>query len=512
MATLIDNNPLAIRTYYNCTGDASQEGNDVYLSRRSYSSTRYIPGIPLPYTNAQAEGRALYVAGVPEKWQVRPFSQIFEYYGKVECCPTIIDLESRSTFRWVVMSTREECLLALERTHGFQLEGSRIWVTEALPPSSLVELVNLDNLKQSGVNGDGRAEMRRESEEIAIATTTAHRHPSPSEITAPASEEQKRKSQHIPTPLNLELSHTRFSSHRVSPSLPAQSPFPEQEPFQSTSSSSLVSPITPAAESPKFQTQSNTWATIVSNASPNHKDVDLHPHTHLSRNSSHRRFTTTGRIPSISIPTEPLSEQMRVILLLDLPATITLTDISNAVREGPLVCIRFGADIDTGSRYSGIVFQHSRDAETFHAIMQGERATSTPGRFPFIASCVRGEPFPLNEEIMLMRPPIYASRRLTIVKKAFFFAFTERNLRTLCEREVGKDHIQLVFVYNGGNATVVFSEVAAAVKMKARLDSLREMAGKPGGSSGIYEGLQVTFSKDPCEVGEPLNLQSVMYD
>ncbi|PQE22571.1 peptide-methionines-oxide reductase protein [Rutstroemia sp. NJR-2017a BVV2] len=512
MATLIDNNPLAIRSYYSCTGDTSHEGSDVYLSWRSYSSTRYIPGIPLPYTDAQAEGRALYVTGVPAKWQVVPFSQIFEYYGTVQCCPTIIDLESRSTFRWVVMSTREECLLALERTHGFLLDGHRIWVTEALPPSSLVELINLNTLDQSGEKGDEGAEVRREDEETAMATTTAHRRPSPSEITAPASNEQKRKSQHIPTPLNLNVSHTRLISHRVSPSLPAQSPFPEQEPFQSTSSSSLVSPTSPTADSSKSQPQANTWATIVSNASPNQKDVDLQANTQLSRNSSRRRLTTTGRIPSISIPTEPLSEQMRVILLLDLPSTMTLTDISNAVREGPLVCIRFGADIDTGSRYSGIVFQHARDADTFHAIMQGERANGTPGRFPFIASCVRGDPFPLNDEIMLMRPPTYASRRLTIVKKAFFFAFTERNLRTLCEREVGKDHIQLVFVYNGGNATVVFSEVAAAVKMKARLDSLREMAGKPGGSSGIYEGLQVTFSKDPCEVGEPLNLQSVMYD
>ncbi|KAM3086159.1 hypothetical protein ACMFMG_000295 [Clarireedia jacksonii] len=494
MATPPDNNPLAIRTYYSCTGDSSQEGSDVYLSCKSYSSTRYIPGIPLPYTDAQVEGRALYVAGVPEKWQVLPFSRVFEYYGTVECCPTIIDLERRSTFRWVVMSTREECLLALEKTHGFQLEGSKIWVTEALPPSSLVELINLNDVNRNGKIREESAEVQDEQEEIATATRTAHRHPSPSEITAAVPEEEKRTSQHIPTPLNLNVAHTRSTSHRVSPSLPTQSPFPKQDPFQSTSSPNLVSPSTPTAESSNSQTRSNTWATV------------------LSRNSSHRRLNTTGRIPSISISTEPLSEQMRVILLLDLPSYITLTDISDAVREGPLVCIRFGADIDTGSRYSGIVFQHSRDAETFHAIMQGERATGVPGRFRFITSCVRGDPFPLNEEIMLMGPPTYASRRLTIVKKAFFFAFTEKNLRTLCEREVGRDHIQLVFVYNGGNATVVFSEVAAAVKMKAKLDSLREMAGKPGGSSSIYEGLQVTFSKDPCEVGEPLNLQSAMYD
>ena len=141
-------------------------------------------------------------------------------------------------------------------------------------------------------------------------------------------------------------------------------------------------------------------------------------------------------------------------------------------------------------------------------MLLAEREDNAPNRFRFIADCVRGEPFPINDDIISMSAPTFASRRLTIVKRAFFFAFTGRNLQTLCEKEVGRENVQLVFVYNGGNATVIFAEVSAARKMKSRLERLREGAGKVGGTSSIYEGLQVTFSKDPCELEGGLNLQA----
>lgn len=143
----------------------------------------------------------------------------------------------------------------------------------------------------------------------------------------------------------------------------------------------------------------------------------------------------------------------------------------------------------------------------FYDILRAEHENRTPVRFRFLADAVRGDPFPINEDILAMGAPTYASRRLTIVKKAFFFAFTGKNLQTLCEKEVGRENVQLVFVYNGGNATVVFAEVRAAIKMKARLERLREGAGN-GSTCSIYEGLQVSFSKDPCELEGGLNLQA----
>ena len=93
-----------------------------------------------------------------------------------------------------------------------------------------------------------------------------------------------------------------------------------------------------------------------------------------------------------------------------------------------------------------------------------------------------------------MGHPTFASRRLTIVKSRFFFVFKEAQLKALFEKEVGVDAIQLIWIYNGGNATVVFAKVEDAVAVKKRLDLLSETADE---SSHFY-GLTTTFSKDPC--------------
>lgn len=93
-----------------------------------------------------------------------------------------------------------------------------------------------------------------------------------------------------------------------------------------------------------------------------------------------------------------------------------------------------------------------------------------------------------------MGPPTCATRRLTIVKSRLFFIFKEPKLRALCEKEVGAGAIQLIWLYNGGNATVVFAKVEDAVAVKKRLDALGEAA-EP---SSHFFGLQTTFSKDPC--------------
>jgi len=206
---------------------------------------------------------------------------------------------------------------------------------------------------------------------------------------------------------------------------------------------------------------------------------------------------------------ESQSEQMRVVFLLNLPNNLTLQDISNGVQEGPLVQIVFGFDEVEQSRYAGVVFQYAKDAELFHQVLMKERAESRPERFRFIMEAVRGDPFPADEVIKAMADPkICASRRLTMVKKAFFFVFGERHLTNLCNKIVGEENVQLVWLYNGGNATVVFSNVAAAMKMKTELDRLTAGAGLPGGQPAVWQGLQTTYSKDPCQV--PLVLTTVI--
>ncbi|ATZ50448.1 hypothetical protein BCIN_05g07990 [Botrytis cinerea B05.10] len=541
-------NPLSLIPYSVATGFYSEESKDVYLTYANIYPHTHVPGIPSPYSQEQLERRALYITGFPPECSTSAFRSIFELYGAVERCPMIFDLASKSTFRFVVMRNMEDCLRAKDSIHGFVLENNKIYTTEALPSSSLLRLYNL-GLDELGLNVDECLDILENSrvvEDFEVGdldaqdqnvaphtqyvytsgsldqTPTVHRHPSPRtklpivKIRAADSETEVefpppnmiRKNR--PAPLTL-VGANNITCRRISPLLPPQSPFPSQTHFDSiseNSTSSASNSLTPTPTQTAFKTQVSTWAAIVSSASPNHRNVDLHPSTPRSG----RRLNSIGRIPSLP-PSKPmvheaLSQQARVVLILNIPSTMTLSDISNAIHEGPVVCIRFGIDSDTGKRFSGIVFQHASDAQLFFSVLLAEREDNAPNRFRFIADCVRGEPFPINDDIISMSAPTFASRRLTIVKKAFFFAFTGRNLQTLCEKEVGRENVQLVFVYNGGNATVIFAEVSAARKMKSRLERLREGAGKVGGTSSIYEGLQVTFSKDPCELEGGLNLQA----
>ncbi|KAF7911441.1 uncharacterized protein EAF01_002948 [Botrytis porri] len=543
-------NPLSLIPYSVATGYYSEESKDVYLTNANIYPHTHVPGIPSPYSQEQLERRTLYITGFPPEWTTPAFRSIFELYGVVEKCPMIFDLASKSTFRFVVMKNTEDCLKAKDQIHGVVLENNTLYTTEALPSSSLLRLYNL-GLDELGLNVDECLkilENNRVVDDFEVGdldaadqnaavntqyvytsgtldqTPTMHSHQSPGtnlpivKIRAADSETEvefpppKMIRKNRPAPLNL-VGANNITSRRISPLLPPQSPFPTQTHFESISENSTSSPTdsltpTPTPTQTAFKTQVSTWAAIVSSASPNHRNVDLHPSTPRSG----RRLNSIGRIPALppskTMIHETLSQQARVVLILNIPSTMTLSDISNAIHEGPIVCIRFGIDSDTGKRFSGIVFQHAADAHSFFSVLLAEREAQSPNRFRSIADCVRGEPFPINDDIISMSAPTFASRRLTIVKKAFFFAFTGRNLQTLCEKEVGRENVQLVFVYNGGNATVVFAEVSAARKMKSKLERLREGAGKVGGTSSIYEGLQVTFSKDPCELEGGLNLQA----
>lgn len=94
-----------------------------------------------------------------------------------------------------------------------------------------------------------------------------------------------------------------------------------------------------------------------------------------------------------------------------------------------------------------------------------------------------------------MERPTFASRRLTISKSKFFDKLKETEFRKLCVETVGKDNIQSLFVFNGGNATIIFSEVEDAVKVKNKLE---RMASDAFLQTDNFHSLQVRFSKDPC--------------
>ena len=70
-------------------------------------------------------------------------------------------------------------------------------------------------------------------------------------------------------------------------------------------------------------------------------------------------------------------------------------------------------------------------------------------------------------------------------------------MRQLLEKLVTAEKIQLIWLYNGGNGTVVFSDVKSAVIAKTELDRLASGKGK-GNMTAVFADLHTTFSKDPC--------------
>ena len=103
-----------------------------------------------------------------------------------------------------------------------------------------------------------------------------------------------------------------------------------------------------AAEGPTtgFVSQATTWASIaqIMGSSPS-RTIDLHPENKSV--AAAPRLRPIGRIPSIAESREePQVEQSRLVFLLGLPQNITLEDVSDAVREGPLVSKNQAFEVD----------------------------------------------------------------------------------------------------------------------------------------------------------------------
>jgi len=492
-------------------------GHDTWITEEYLDVDRCIPGIPAAYKQEQQENRAVYVKGLLHGWRSEAFETLVENFGTIEKSPCLISFKSEHTFRWAIMATAEDAEMLLNGMHWMDFHGLRLTTAMAGPPGRTVHLLT------------PRPQLLKPpyTPLHSFGAQLIHGHPSPAPYTNPrettkegtlllaeyATPTAKTRSvallkEFTPSPRAPEFNPS--SSAAVTPGEPSRHSRDEIiikiDPSSDTEEEAI--PASPPAA--PFIPLATSWANIASAANPSTSIVELR-HTR----SVSGRLRSVGRIPNVvrserySENQESLAEQMRVVFLLNLPNNLTLQDVSNGVQEGPLVQIVFGFDEVEHSRYAGVVFQYARDAELFHQVLLRERAESSPGRFRFIMEAVRGDPFPADEAIKAMSDPnINASRRLTMVKKAFFFAFGERHLTNLCNKIAGEEHVQLVWLYNGGNATVVFSNVAAAMKMKAQLDSYVAGAGLPGGQPAIWQGLQTTYSKDPCQV--PLVLTTAL--
>ncbi|KAF8848278.1 hypothetical protein BDZ45DRAFT_606142 [Acephala macrosclerotiorum] len=476
---------------YNDDYEYHVEAEDTYVTDAFLNPAHDIPGIPARYANEVSEGRALYVRGLPDSWKKETVHTIFKLWGKAEKFPILISLSAEKIFRWVIMSTEAEALMAMDQLHGRTLESGCLAVSKSLPPGRTLTL-----LKQQPLAEQPETDYVEEFENV-VEPRLYHGHPSPIPDTSDEKTPMLTDFKFPPT-ITIQdadaesIATTDDGGDIQSPEIPA----PTQSP--------LTSPTKDKKDT--FVTQASSWANIAGKAlsASGSNVIDLKP----QHKSAGPRLKPVGRIPSVVRSTN--RDAQRLVFLLNLPPNITAADITNAVKEGPLVKLQFGFDAEAKARYCGVIFQHAQDAAAFEEVLEQEKRDSKPYRFRFVVEHARAEQVVgIEDTLTAMGYPMFATRRLTIVKAGFFFMFGQRHLKDLCEKLVGADTVQLIWLYNGGNATIVFTDVAAAIKVKKDFDR-KALRGFSGGEHAIWAGVQTTFSKDPCVV--PLKLETVMQE
>ncbi|KAI9801883.1 MAG: hypothetical protein M1833_002197 [Piccolia ochrophora] len=198
---------------------------------------------------------------------------------------------------------------------------------------------------------------------------------------------------------------------------------------------------------------------------------------------------TLSRSPSAI--SEPLAAQSRVIWVFHCPPSMSLSDITSKIHKGSLMSIVFATDRVTNIRACCIIFYNAEDAQVLmmdHRLHIGRREHTF-----FRSEHVEvGAPYPADEDIRMMNPPIGARRRLTVVRKALFETVSKAAFKRDINHLAGEDNVELVFIYNTGNATVVLASVKCAMLVKTGLEAKAK-------KRGMYEGATVSFSRDPCE-------------
>ncbi|KAI9797295.1 MAG: hypothetical protein M1835_001313 [Candelina submexicana] len=276
-----------------------------------------------------------------------------------------------------------------------------------------------------------------------------------------------------------------------------------QEKEVTTEPSSKVPEVESAQENlnPGTSTTKISWAKMAAVPSGGPKTINLRPQPSSVTNpvKATSKVVSVTEGPGSSSPIkESQTAQSRVIWLINCPANMALKDVSDGIHEGPLVSICIVDDYDPvrcPGRAACVIFKDAQDALAFYHSNNKMVFTNSRGRYVSDVRFELGLPYAGDENIRSMDAPIFARRRLTFVRSHLFAASNltkarfERDLVKHCGQA---DDIELIHLYNSGNATVVFAAVHLARAVKEAFLGYSKQ-------KGPYQDVQVTYSKDPCE-------------
>lgn len=222
--------------------------------------------------------------------------------------------------------------------------------------------------------------------------------------------------------------------------------------------------------------------------------------------------------------TPDAASDMRMVVLMGIPAETTLVDISDSISSGlygAVYSIQFG--IDDQKRFSRIIFRDAITVDTHKSATPGARGYYTAPReaagqpwderdgllWPFPRGCdviISLKIFLPTETLRAMRPPRQPratglgtapprapalSRRISLVGRGGLFNyFREANIMKvmLSRSRIQESSVERICVYNSGNATIIFADVQTAVEAMRRFEDYNRR-------SPELKKVAVTFSK-----------------
>ncbi|KAL9115698.1 MAG: hypothetical protein Q9227_000066 [Pyrenula ochraceoflavens] len=235
-----------------------------------------------------------------------------------------------------------------------------------------------------------------------------------------------------------------------------------------------------------------SWAAVAATSTPKSNAIVKH-------------HTDAGAKRTAAVPFEerPVSaHELRVVWVQFFGARKSLSEITKEIQEGPLLSVAY-SQADSAVC---IIFQHSANARAFlcrNQEFQDRRGRSLYG--PNV-QLLEGQAYPYDNDLRRMESPANERRRLTFARSKLFCpvecGVSEQAFTQHIYDIVGSENVELVWLFNTGNATVVFTATSIARLVR---DEFRRYAMTRGNA---YWDLQVSFSHDPCE--RPLNLISQM--
>ena len=230
-------------------------------------------------------------------------------------------------------------------------------------------------------------------------------------------------------------------------------------------------------------TPGNTWASIAATEPvvDKHGIIKFRPSNAVKQVAKFQQHEELGHD----------SRDRRVVWVSPWNESRPLSDISNEMREvGAIYSIAFAPE----AKSVCIIFQHAYCAAQFMhncAEFVGRHGISPFGREQDVSP---GLLYPTNDSLRKMDPPQNERRRLTFARSQLFSnGVTEASFRKDIEDIVGSSNIERLWLFNTGNATVVFSAVPLAKMVRETF--LKYSRAK----RSSYEGVMVSFSHDPCE-------------